>query len=178
MRSRQLSSGQRRGGVRVTAVTAAIAAVGLFGSGCMIGNLNPTAESTTREIPPPPELSTPSRPSSLTSGSVNGSWEGTYTCNQGLTRMRLTLVQRSTGRVTGIFRFSPDSSNPSALSGSFMVTGTVTGSSLILRGDRWISRPGDYEMVSLSARLSSSNPDQLQGRVTSSGCSTFSIQRG
>ncbi|TDC57152.1 hypothetical protein E1281_05800 [Actinomadura sp. KC345] len=154
----------------------AIASVGLFGSGCMIGNLNPTSDDVpTRELPPP-DLSTPTRPS-LTSDSVNGTWEGTYTCNQGLTRLRLTLVQRSTGTVTGIFRFSPDSSNPTALSGAYTVRGTVIGSSVRLNGDNWISRPGDYVMVSLSGRISSANPDQLQGTVIGSGCSTFSVQR-
>lgn len=163
---------------RPTLAIAALTTAGLLTSACSLDDLDPRARAT-REIPPPPppptELTSPGIGSG--SGSVSGIWEGTYTCNQGLTRMRLTLTQSSSGLVTGIFRFSADASNPSVPSGSYTVRGTVIGSSLSLRGNTWIVQPGNYEMVSLTARLSSSNPDQIQGSILSSGCSTFTVQR-
>ncbi|MFG2249221.1 hypothetical protein [Spirillospora sp. NPDC048823] len=157
-------------------VATAIAAVGLLGSGCSIANFNPTAEST--DDIPPPELSTRDLPTpEVRRSSLTGSWQGTYTCNQGGMRLNLTLVQSSSGRVTGIFRFSPGPGNSEARSGSFTLRGTVIGRSLTLRGDRWISRPGNYEMVSMSARVSTASPDLLQGDIRDPGCSTFTVRR-
>lgn len=176
MSNRQLSTGQRHGRAKAMVVATAIAAVGLLGSGCSIANFNPTAERT-EEIPPPDlstrDLSTPK----LRQGSLTGSWRGTYTCVQGGMRLNLTLVQRSSGTVTGIFRFSPGPGNVEARSGSFTLRGNVVGRSLTLRGDRWISRPGDYEMVSMSARLSTTDPDLIRGDIRDPGCSTFTVRR-
>lgn len=171
MKSRQFRTGQRYGRARVATVAAAITAVGLLGSGCSLANFNPTSEPT-REVPPPPDLSTPD----LRQGTLTGLWRGSYTCNQGLTQLSLTLVQKSSGKVTGIFRFSPGA-NSNARSGSYTVSGVVTGRSLVLRGDSWINRPGDYEMVGMNAQLSATDPDRIQGTIHSPGCTTFTLRR-
>ncbi|GAA0551675.1 hypothetical protein GCM10009546_12130 [Actinomadura livida] len=177
MRSSQPDTVRRNGRARITAASAAIAAMALFGSGCAIPNFT-TESRPTRELPPPPELSTPdlSTPE-LRQSTLTGSWRGTYTCPQGLMQLNLTLVQRSSGTVSGIFRFAPAPGNSDGLSGSFTLRGHVTGSSLALHGDSWLSRPGAYEMVSLSARLSSADPDQIHGTIQSPGCGTFTVQR-
>ncbi|WP_395110348.1 hypothetical protein [Actinomadura sp. SCN-SB] len=154
---------------------AAVALVSSLGSGCSLEDLNPFPRSA--EEGAGGGLPTPPSPPDALVTSLNGSWEGTYTCNQGLTRLRLDLVHGSGGRITGILRFSADPSNPTVPSGSFSVVGSLTGSSLELRGDDWIVRPGVYEMVSLSAQLSSANPDQIQGTVNGYGCSTFTVRR-
>ncbi|HEY8479562.1 MAG TPA: hypothetical protein VIL71_06995, partial [Spirillospora sp.] len=60
---------------------------------------------------------------------------------------------------------------------SYTVRGTATETSLYLYGDNWISRPPGYDMVSLSAPLSSANPDLIQGTVRGAGCSTFTVRR-
>ncbi|MFI0353421.1 hypothetical protein [Actinomadura sp. 9N407] len=170
MRSRQFGKGQRHGRSRSIAVVAVIAAMGLLGSGCSLEGLNPIAEPT-RELPPDP-----SSPDGLPM-SVNGIWEGTYTCNQGLTRLHLTLTHTSGERIAGILRFSADPSNPTVPTGSYNMSGTLAGGSLRLDGDSWINRPGVYQMVSLSAQLSPAKPDQIQGDVSGTGCSTFTVQR-
>lgn len=187
MRSRQLSTGHRRGRARSAAAAAALAAVGLLGSGCAIPNFGNESRRGHDYPPPPepPELRTPYRPTrplstpTLRTRSLTGSWRGTYTCPQGLMELNLTLVQRtSSSIVTGIFRFAPAPGNTRARSGSFTVRGTATSSLLVLRGERWISRPGDYQMVSLSAPLSSVNPDVIRGSIRSPGCGGFTVRRG
>ncbi|TDE24957.1 hypothetical protein [Actinomadura sp. 6K520] len=172
MRTGRLNTRRRNRRARITAVAAATAAVGLFGSGCAIPNF-PTESQPTREVPPPPDLSTPE----LRQSTLTGSWRGTYTCPQGLMELNLTLVQRSSGTISGIFRFSPAAGNSEGRSGSFTMRGNVAGSSLVLHGDSWLSRPGAYEMVSLSARLSSADPDRIHGVIRSPGCGTFTVRR-
>ncbi|XRQ05271.1 hypothetical protein ACN3XK_53260 [Actinomadura welshii] len=175
MRSRLLSTGRRRGRAPV-AVAAAAVAVGLLGSGCAVPNFS-TESQPTRELPPPPELRTREPSAPELRRSLTGSWRGTYTCPQGLMRLNLTLVQRSDRTVTGIFRFSPAPGNSDASSGSFTLRGTATSSSLLLRGDRWISRPGSYEMVSLSASLSGTDTNVIRGSIRSPGCGSFTVRR-
>ncbi|MFB4317701.1 hypothetical protein [Actinomadura sp. 21ATH] len=168
MRSREFKGRAR--------VVAAVAAIGLLGSGCSLDGLNPVAEEPTRAVEVPPEPAEPSVPN-IATRSLSGIWEGTYTCNQGLTRLRLTLSQQSTGQITGVLRFSADPSNPSVPTGSYTVKGALSGDTLRLQGDSWISRPGDYVMVSLDAQLSATDPDQIQGAIDGSGCSTFTVRR-
>lgn len=178
MRRRQLSSGRGYGRAKLTASAAALAAVGVLGSGCAVPTFS-TESRTTRELPPPPEYTpnpnpnpTPARSLPSYRRTVTGSWRGTYVCNQGLTNMTLTLAQRPNSvLVTGIFRFE------GRASGSYTVRGTATSSTLSLRGDNWLRRPSGYEMVSLRAPLSSVNPDEIRGTVTGVGCSTFSVRR-
>ncbi len=172
MRSRRSGGDRRHGRSKAVAAIAVIGAFGMLGSGCSLDRLNPIAEPT-REIGTPPE---PGSPDGLPS-SLNGVWDGTYTCNQGLTRLRLTLAHKGDDRITGILRFSADPSNPTVPTGSYTVSGSLTGGSLELHGDSWISRPGVYLMVSLSARLSPADPDRIQGTVDGTGCSTFTVQR-
>ena len=175
MRSRQLGTGKRHGHAAVTAVAVAVTAVGLLGSGCAIPNFdNPASKSTGREIPPPPEVATPE----AGQGSLTGTWSGTYTCPQGVTQLNLGLVQKPDGAINGIFEFSPAPGDEGAGAGSFTLAGRVSGSSLILRGDRWIDRPANYEMVDLTARLSASDPDVIRGEISAPGCGGFIVRRG
>jgi hypothetical protein len=160
MGSRQLRDG-RHGRFRAMMAAATIAVAGLLGSGCALENLDPFSK-------PAQDIQT---------GSLNGIWDGTYICNQGPTRLQLTLSQGTDGRITGVFRFSADPSNPTVPTGAFTISGSLTGSSLVLQGDDWIDRPGTYEMVSLTAQLSSENPDQIQGTIDGAGCTTFTVRR-
>jgi serine/threonine protein kinase len=128
------------------------------------------------------EPSRPVEPSDTAdpAAAVVGSWEGTYTCTQGLTGLQLTISESSAGGgLEATFRFFPHSSNPSVPSGSFAMRGTFTEGVLELNGDHWIDRPDDYLMVDLSARVVGERPAGISGTVKSSGsnCTAFSVQR-
>ena len=81
-----------------------------------------------------------------------GNWSGTYTCAQGLTGLRLAVFQTSASRVTAIFKFSADSTNPAVPSGRYWMSGSYHPRSrkIVLRPARWIKRPTGYIMVGLS----------------------------
>jgi hypothetical protein len=53
-----------------------------------------------------------------------GPWHGSYVCNQGITRLRLTIQPAAGGRVNAEFAFAPDPDNPSVPQGSFALSGT------------------------------------------------------
>ncbi|MEO3876298.1 protein kinase [Nonomuraea sp. B12E4] len=112
-----------------------------------------------------------------TNASVAGRWTGTYVCNQGKTALDLTITESSPGRLKATFAFEADPSNPGVPSGSFAMSGEVTGRALDLKGVRWIDRPGDYIMVDLLADLTGDRPATIRGSVLGGGCSTFTIKR-
>jgi hypothetical protein len=114
---------------------------------------------------------------------LNGTWDGTYTCNQGLTSLRLVIEARNANEIDAVFIFSPHSSNPSVPSGSFKMKGTYkTFSSpdipsiLTLQGNTWINRPNGYVTVDLSGNVLSSEK-KIAGNVNTSGCSTFEVTK-
>ncbi|WP_176993517.1 serine/threonine protein kinase [Nonomuraea jiangxiensis] len=109
--------------------------------------------------------------------SVAGRWTGTYVCNQGKTALDLTITESSPGRLKATFAFEADPSNPDVPSGSFAMSGRLTGRVLDLKGVRWIDRPGEYIMVNLQADLTEDRPSTITGNVLGGGCSTFTIER-
>jgi hypothetical protein len=126
----------------------------------------------------PVPTATATAPPGVTAASVVGGWKGTYNCNQGLTTLRLTVIESAaSGGLAATFSFSPDPSNPTVPYGSFLMRGSLTDGVLELKGERWIHRPGVYEMVGLSARVTEDRPTRLQGTVGGAGCSTFSLER-
>jgi hypothetical protein len=108
---------------------------------------------------------------------VAGKWTGTYQCSQGKTVLELTITEPSPGKLKAVFAFKADPSNPDVPSGSFAMSGRLTGRVLALDGERWIDRPGDYLMVGLRATLTGDRPSAINGRVDSEGCSTFTVER-
>lgn len=114
---------------------------------------------------------------------LSAPWHGSYMCNQGLTRLRLTLrpLPGSGGnRVEAEFAFSADPDNPQVPTGSFHMTGTLEPSSrlLVLKQDRWIDQPVDpsYRMVDLEGSISiGSDQAMIRGRVTTYGCQDFAV---
>ncbi|WP_170223065.1 serine/threonine-protein kinase [Nonomuraea turkmeniaca] len=109
--------------------------------------------------------------------SVAGRWTGTYLCNQGKTALELTIKETSPGQLEAVFAFKADPSNPGVPSGSFAMSGWLTGRVLQLTGERWIDRPGDYVMVGLRANLTEDRPSTLRGIVRGGGCSSFTVER-
>lgn len=109
-------------------------------------------------------------------------WHGSYVCNQGLTRLQLTLRPlRGTvpRQVEAEFAFSADPDNPAVPAGSFRMTGTLDGAGLLaLKQDRWLEQPVDpsYRMVDLEGRLVVGDGQaMIRGRVTTYGCQDFAV---
>jgi hypothetical protein len=109
-------------------------------------------------------------------------WLGSYSCQQGVTALRLTIMTRSGGAATATFEFGPHPDNAKLPRGEYQMTGTVR---LLARGqlqvklapDRWVTRPGDgWQMVGLSA-TSDLEQRALEGRIDAQGCGELSVQR-
>ena len=108
-------------------------------------------------------------------------WHGSYVCNQGLTRLQLTLRPLSGGqRWEADFAFAPDPDNPNVPKGSFRLAGSLdraTGQ-LVLKQQHWLEQPDDasYRMVDLAGALQIGVGQALiRGRVTSYGCEDFAV---
>jgi hypothetical protein len=112
------------------------------------------------------------------SPNMAGNWSGTYTCAQGVTDLRLAIFQTTASRVTAVFKFSADSTNPGVPSGRYWVSGTYHRRSgrVVLRPSRWIKRPAGYIMVGLSGDVADGNAS-ISGKVLNSACSTFTVTR-
>lgn len=109
-------------------------------------------------------------------------WYGSYVCNQGLTRLRLTLsaIPGSRDRIGAEFAFSADPDNPSVPTGSFLMTGVFrpADQSLTLKQERWLDQPADpsYRMVDLEGRVSVGKDQAvIRGRVPNFGCEDFAV---
>ena len=113
---------------------------------------------------------------------LSAPWYGSYVCNQGLTRLQLTLrpLRGSDPRqLEAEFVFSADPDNPTVPAGSFRMTGTLDGAGLLaLKQDRWLDQPADpsYRMVDLEGRLVIGDGQaMIRGRVTTYGCQDFAV---
>lgn len=105
---------------------------------------------------------------------LNGVWIGSYTCEQGLTKLRLDIEARNSEDIDAIFSFSEHSNNPGTPSGSFTMKGNLDASGLLnLSATRWIDRPLNYLTVNLSGKVSSNQ--SISGEVLSPNCSTFKV---
>jgi hypothetical protein len=112
---------------------------------------------------------------------LNGIWEGTYTCTQGLTALKLVITAKNTTEVDAVFLFSPHPQNPNARSGRFRMKGNLEifnsreiPDLLDLKATTWINRPSDYITVDLRGDVSSSKR-RITGNVLTPGCSTFDV---
>jgi len=114
---------------------------------------------------------------------LSAPWHGSYVCNQGLTRLRLTLRALPGGDGKGMeaeFAFSADPDNPAVPTGSFHMIGTWDPASrvLVLKQDRWIEQTTDpsYRMVDLEGKiLLGAGQAMIRGRVTTYGCQDFAV---
>lgn len=120
----------------------------------------------------------PSGTSAQHLSNVAGNWSGTYTCAQGLTDLRLAIFQTTATRVTAIFKFSANGTNPTVPSGRYWMSGTYHRRSgkIVLHPSRWIKRPTNYLMVGLAGDVENSSAS-ISGRVLNSLCSTFTVNR-
>jgi hypothetical protein len=97
------------------------------------------------------------------SNDLNGTWEGAYTCPQGLTNLKLVIT------------FSPHPNNPNTPSGSFRMKGNLERPDLLyLKATTWINKPAGYMTVDLRGNIYSS---RIIGNILSDGCSAFELKR-
>ena len=131
----------------------------------------------------------PSNPSNpRTSGSDSGSpdvavadlagnWEGSYTCGQGETGVKLEISQPdATGSAETTFTFFPLATNGTAKSGSYAMRLGDSGGQFKFTSDHWIDQPQGYEMVDLLVQGTPSK-DRISGKVVDPQCTTFTVTR-
>ncbi|WP_448572620.1 hypothetical protein [Trichothermofontia sp.] len=112
---------------------------------------------------------------------LNGTWEGSYTCRQGLTKLELVIEAKSTTDIDAVFLFSAHPQNPGVPSGRFRMQGTLEifnspyiPDLLDLKATTWINQPSGYGTVDLRGDVSSSRR-RITGNVVTPGCSTFDV---
>ena len=88
---------------------------------------------------------------------VKGTWTGTYTANQGETRVSIEIPKVTADGffVNSVMHFSATPTNPTVPSGSYSIIGgydKATGK-VNFTGDEWIERPEGYSMVNFDAHI-------------------------
>ncbi|WP_341528969.1 hypothetical protein WKK05_06485 [Nostoc sp. UHCC 0302] len=113
---------------------------------------------------------------------LNGTWQGTYLCAQGLTNLKLVIAAKSTTDIDAVFLFSAHASNPTVPSGSFRMKGIYTifnspeiPNTLELKASSWISRPSGYITVDLQGNVSPSDKKMVGNVLNAPGCSKFDV---
>jgi hypothetical protein len=106
-----------------------------------------------------------------------GVWEGSYTCRQGLTGLRLTIGAGQGSSLTADFAFHALPSNPGGPSGDFTMRGTYSNDRMVLTQDHWVQQPAGYDMVDLASGPPTNGGKSLSGSVTTPGCTTFAVQK-
>jgi hypothetical protein len=131
-------------------------------------NEKPTGDGA-QAIGPPVVLVTPS---------IVGEYAGTYTCEQGITGMRLTFRAQQGNAYEATFDFFPIRQNPTVPAGRAIFRGNLDPNSrqLTLTGERWLHRPPGYSFIELQGRFDRSF-QQFSGSIPTAGCSTFTTTR-
>ena len=106
---------------------------------------------------------------------LTGTWQGTYTCAEGPTPLRLTLLDVNGGPVEGFFEFGGTEPGVDP-TGNFRLRGTHEGDALSLEGLDWVVQPDGFEMVGIAAEVGD-DPDNLTGQVEGAGCEDFDVTR-
>jgi uncharacterized protein with FMN-binding domain len=143
--------------------------VGIGATGCIASAQANSARMTLQSVKPQVEV-------------LNGTWEGTYSCAQGLTNLKLVIQANSANEIDAVFMFSPHPQNPQVPSGRFRMAGNLEISNskdipdlLDLKGTTWINRPAGYMLVDLRGDVSASK-SRITGNVLAvPGCSTFDL---
>lgn len=112
---------------------------------------------------------------------LNGTWQGTYICRQGLTNLKLIIKAKTPTNINAVFIFSANASNPTVPSGSFRMKGTYENfkdadisNRLELKATDWISQPSGWVTVDLQGNVSSSEK-RIVGNVLHPDCTKFDV---
>jgi hypothetical protein len=106
-----------------------------------------------------------------TAFSYEGTWEGTYSAAQGITRVVLIIQPLDESHIRGHYLFYADNSNQKVPSGYYTIEGGVDSATgrLGIDGSKWIRQPQFYIFVRFSGSLSDNG-------VTFSGDVTTDVQ--
>ena len=107
---------------------------------------------------------------------LGGIWQGTYTCNQGLTGLTLVITAPDQASIRAVFRFNQVDENPGVPDGCFTMSGTVRGNSVVLHAVNWLYRPRRYVMVDIVGAMSA-DATTLTGSIFGPNCTTFALHR-
>ena len=113
-------------------------------------------------------------PQAVTAAEISGTWQGSYTCNQGLTGLTLTIAPSKDGSARGVFRFYQVDENPGVADGCFAMNGSAFGSHVQLQAGNWLYRPRGYVTVDLEGMVSP-NGTGLTGSIFGPNCTTFTL---
>lgn len=107
-----------------------------------------------------------------------GAWVGTYTCAQGLTAVRIAVVEASSSGARAMFHFHADPRNPGVPTGCYMMDGTYDPATrrVVLSAGRWIVRPFGYVGVDFIGTLDAAGT-RLTGEVRGPGCTAFALRK-
>ena len=107
---------------------------------------------------------------------IGGTWQGNYTCSQGLTGLTLTMAPSTGGSARGVFRFYQVEGNPGVPDGCFEMSGTVSGNQVRLQAGNWLYRPAGYVTVDLAGALDADGT-AFMGSIFGPDCTTFTLHR-
>lgn len=97
-----------------------------------------------------------------------------------ITKTSDTEQKKVEGRfpINANFNFSASAYNPAIPEGSFSMRGTFDKKSRVLnlKGESWIKRPANYELVDLTGKINKEGTS-FRGRVKFDGCKEFILKR-
>lgn len=128
-------------------------------------------------VPGEPRPAPPTSTTSTRGFDAAGTWNGTYTCNQGLTGLTLTVSGRGSSLTAEFAFYATTGGSPSVPSGSFHMTGTTQPRGVQLVKGSWVSRPGNYEMVDLTAAAPAGDSTRMDGEIHGYNCTTVHLRR-
>jgi hypothetical protein len=109
-----------------------------------------------------------------------GTFQGTYTCAQGLTAATLQIIEGPADQLLqATFYFGPTPENPSVPRGSFLMEGRLDRASgaILLAPTFWVQQPKGYNMIGLIGRIGEGF-GAIEGNVLEGAeCTTFRLQR-
>jgi hypothetical protein len=114
--------------------------------------------------------------------SLNGNWDGSYTCAQGVTGVTLIIDRQVNDKISGYFHFYAQKDNPQVLEGCYRVQGQINTPNLVkIEAEKWISRPVGYVMIGLEGEFSPDN-NTINGHIVApyilgASCTNFYISK-
>jgi hypothetical protein len=124
---------------------------------------------------PPEARSAP--PGSRAAAGPTETWEGEYTCTQGVTALTLHVTRRGETALEATFMFRASDKNPGVPTGAYTLVGQMRPDrSFELTPSQWIDRPGNYIMVGMAGDVDGTGTI-MRGRITEDACGGFELRR-
>ncbi|GIJ44193.1 hypothetical protein Val02_10790 [Virgisporangium aliadipatigenens] len=141
-------------------------------------------------VAPPPPSFTPETASSAPAPSavptsrgpdldraLAGTWVGSYRCRQGRTGITIVITPVVNGRFRATSKFYAVPDNPGVPSGETVMVGVRSATTVMLAGERWITRPSGWTWVDMVFELSEPAPRHLEGRMADEECGAIVLDK-